>query len=156
MDNIRFRAWDKKDNKIRIVTNLFFDFETRKIVEVQFYECWIDGGYMEDEIIERNIEDVELMQFTGSTDKNGQEIYKSHILKIPDYYLICDDGSGPVYEESHLAEVVYSNKYACYGVDIKSSGEIFSKGFTSFHEIIGEGVSFKIIGNKFENPELIT
>ncbi len=86
-------------------------------------------------------EDGILMQFTGLKDKNGKEIYEGDILK----------GLDPNNEAIELFEVEWDNKY---------SGYFFEYAFSDYgRSTIGCGIEFgfefEIIGNIYENPELM-
>jgi uncharacterized phage protein (TIGR01671 family) len=77
--------------------------------------------------------DVELMQFTGLLDKNGKEIYEGDIL-----------------ENMNWREWNYKNGEKHRVVVKWTSGKKFS-GFG-----IGEDTHYEIIGNIYENPELLS
>ena len=70
--------------------------------------------------------DVELMQYTGLKDKNGKEIYEGDIVEVMD--LIC---------------IVEWGEYRWFFREIQKQDIGFS------------GICMKIIGNIYENPELM-
>lgn len=138
MRKIKFRVWDK-DKEIMMhfkspsllseYTKLQFDCEEYKGI------CEFPIGVEEDNII--------LMQFTGLYDKNGKEIYEGDILS---------DGYDEIREAKFL-EWFNCDAFDCYGYDF-ASGE-----FTQTNDVNG-GLKFRskfeVIGNIWENPELIT
>jgi hypothetical protein len=74
------------------------------------------------------VDDWKLMQFTGLRDKKTKEIYEGDIVKFNDW---SDD------EEVWVKEVVVFEGGAFYPVSLRTSTE------------------FIVIGNIYENPELI-
>ena len=73
MMELKFRAWDKVDKKIRKVMSL--DFYNTRQSEVTLAS---DG-----DIYLRYFEQIELMQYTGLKDKNGKD--GSDFVKVLDF-----------------------------------------------------------------------
>lgn len=81
--------------------------------------------------------EAELMQFTGLLDKNGKEIYEHDLVT----HSSLDD--------SVVGEVVFEKgAFALNGI-LDESG----KDSTFFYNISYKDVS--VVGNRFENPELL-
>jgi hypothetical protein len=81
-----------------------------------------------------NYPEIKIMQFTGCSDKNGKEVYEGDIIR-------CDNGS--------VGAIVYHGENMMYRVD-SYVGKI---GFC--HPIYGYAPPFEVIGNVYENPELV-
>ena len=82
-----------------------------------------------------------LMQSTGLKDKNGKEIYEGDIVKFSD----CDD-------DEYTTPVVWNKDYACFGVSF--SGK-YPVSFDYLEEFYTELKDIEVVGNIYENPELL-
>jgi len=141
MRSIKFRAWDKKSKKMRIIDSIafhglgHFDIPT---LDIKLINLW---GYdiIEDKyfIIRRDPEQFKLLQYTGLKDKNGKEIYEGDVVK----YL---DG-----EFSFIAKVAWSDwMWYLEGINPKES--------FMFDDVAdNETADIEIIGNRFEHPHLL-
>ena len=83
----------------------------------------------------RDFSDVELMQSTGLHDKNGKEVFVGDIIK-------CTRGC--------LHEVYIEEEYG--GTYVGGMPAIYLKGIREGYAWTGDE---KIIGNIYENPELL-
>ena len=139
MREIKFRTWNGK--KIVQVNKIDFDK-----MELDFEGVKSDRP---NEIIIKLR--PELMQFTGLKDKNGKDIYEGDILKA-----IYSKGYGKGnawFEKSVVVEVEDSS----YGYEfvyktIKIVKRVTNKDLLKDWDMYSE---FLVIGNRFENPELI-
>lgn len=125
----KFRAWDK-EIKMMIEISLI-DFEMHVIRGTH----WKFG---ETESIKFN--DIELMQSTGLKDKNGKEIFEGDILEVDD----CGEVLGN-------AKLIWDNEQAAFMIDAISVDDI-----APFYEFVSdEDYFYRVIGNIYENPELL-
>ncbi len=84
---------------------------------------------------------VVLQQFTGLKDKHGKEIYERDIIRAR-WHDSIDAGPGMVkeYDEERVFEVKWEKSYFGYNV---------------VDYPIDDDSTFEIIGNIYENPELL-
>lgn len=113
---IKFRAWDKDMKEMVFVSGIQFDPHSPKE----------KPNIIDERNDIRDLDDIELMQFTGLKDKNGKEVYESDIVKYMDY-----NEAGEV----EFNDVVEYHEGAFYPVCERPSNE------------------FEVIGNIYENPE---
>ena len=134
MDNIEFRAWLKNYKMMVKVERINFDVRT---VEVQIGEG---------DLHEFSFKEVELMQCTGFKDTNNKKIYKDDIISTYDF---AHERTGGRYPDSEIIGRVDFE----FGewVLIENKTEYKYNLFT----LIEHDMELEIIGNKFENPELL-
>lgn len=119
--------------------------KTKKMM-VDIYDISLNPAYIigfsNDEYvgISNIIDDFELMQFTGLYDKNGKEIYEGDIIKYT-------NNQKGVYEIGKKMKgfIVFNEYNQCY-----LSKNNFQKDMNWQY-----AENIKVIGNIYENPELI-
>jgi len=132
MREIKFRAWDKKSKKMRVVSNIVFDSysEFSKNIKVKLVNLWgkifpayDDGECNTDILVQREGNTFVLMQFAGLKDKNGVEIYESDKIIVGE----------------NIGVVSFKDGLFLWGDELLCE-----------YNNIGE-----VIGNIYENPELM-
>lgn len=127
MRKIKFRAWDKKNN--RMLHNVgFYDTDVGRFYKVE--SGMVGGG---DEYL-----DCILMQFTGLKDNNGKEIYEGDLL--------C--------AKLLLKELKIRKKKSIYVTEVTWSDEMDYAGFNISTDEI-KCTEDVIVGNIYENKELL-
>ena len=147
MREIKFRAWDARSKKIIIPFEYRINEVTNKIDDWKIRDelCW----YWSSE------QDV-LMQFTGLKDKNGKDIYEGDIVKC--WKRLCYSDDEVEMQEGYGYASIANSGWSFYYQEIKSDdpndwffygpeGDEFSP--------MPEHETIEIIGNIYENPELI-
>lgn len=130
MNDVKYRVRFKLDQKMFDVCWLIRT-EAPKELRV-FPKAWIT---LEGWVLNRSLEswDVELMQSTGVYDINGKEIYRWDIIK----------------SQWDIREVRYNS-------DMASFIAVRSKEIQSVDDWISLEFVSEVIGNIYENPELIS
>lgn len=136
-DRFKLRIFDKEQKKIIIVTRHFnFGVVNGTVVLLGSYPT-MTGFY--NKRITKEYDDVILMQCTGLRDKTGKLIYEGDI--------VADVSSGCVSTIEYL-----SSSYSLMA-HIRRMDEFIPIEDICFVE--KEGTPFEIIGNIYENPELL-
>lgn len=136
----KFRAWIKPQKYMVGKGDLLvIDYDLAQIMTQQvFFER---GLAVERDIKYYDFEDVVLMQSTDLRDKNGKEIFEGDIISTyTDNLIVQKDNLLGFY-----VEVGEKRNYFAETVDIEYL-DLFAKNF---------GVSVEILGNIYENPELL-
>jgi uncharacterized phage protein (TIGR01671 family) len=125
MREIKFRAWDQLNKKVYPVTQIVM-IGFGKLDGVQID----DGGFRW-----LNGTDIELMQYTGLKDKNGKEIYEGDI--------VINYGE---WNQEYRTVVTYSEGYFTPLVNVEEGHNAIDSYWSN---------SYEVIGNIYENPELL-
>lgn len=112
-----------------------WDKKLKKMFEVSYidFDTKLIGLNIDLEIIIFDFEDIILMQSTGLVDKNGKEIFEGDILGTKDGFL-----NGVVEYRTDLG--MWTNSLVRYN---------------NFERLCSIASDRKIIGNIYENPELL-
>ena len=139
MREIKFRAWDKQ------------------LKEMASVICLNIGEWSEDHILKSKshpytynqvFENIELMQFTGLLDKNGNEIYEGDILLVPEFY------ETPEMANTDYIQWVVVFKFGMFTLENKeNTAESDSASLHS--DLEAYDGDFEVIGNVYEHPELV-
>ncbi|MGM0183466.1 hypothetical protein IGK74_002431 [Enterococcus sp. AZ150] len=121
----KFRAWDKHVKKIRKVTEIHFDDS------LIYLKANNGKGYY------CSFSDIELMQSTGLRDKNGVEIFEGDIIKTGETVDWLNEDMGVIRFLDGAFVIDYHN------LD------------TEFDYICNVSLPVEIIGNIYENPNLL-
>ena len=139
MREIKFRAWDK-NTKIMIP----WDHLVKSRISFRTFR-WA--------LVSENSENIELMQYTGLKDKYGVEIYEGDIEQ-------AENG-----DKNVIVFLLKAGTYCVMPMDIYLNNdyqnEAFSQefmygfGYDLFFDNLTPGKYLNVIGNIYENPELL-
>ena len=126
MREIKFRVWDKTENKMaRNVNEMLFN--SKGLYRVVLNHMGFEFG--------RRVKEVVLEQYTGLKDKNGKEIYEGDIVRTALGY---------------TQKVIWSDMYAAFVAVYKDKDRLNRSSMPYRVDCTDE-----IIGNIHENPELL-
>ena len=125
MNNLKFRAWDKKHKEMFEVIKIEFN---PNIFYMAKKPSWF---------VIRTENEIELMQSTGMFDKNGKEIFEGEIVQ----YL---DG------EYSFVGVVENSAFGIYAKD-----KYDNYRFEDFADENTKEADVVVIGNIYENKKLL-
>jgi len=145
MREIKFRAWDKETEKMwhnnteyyhNDILNKPYSQNLVLTMNGEIRTCqWYENG-----VTLHDFSRYEIMQYTGLKDKSGREIYEGDILEHP------KDGFGRKYGIS------WANDYAGFWY-----APLPIHGMQQYggHLIATDVIEAEVIGNIYENPELL-
>ncbi|UXR50994.1 YopX family protein [Staphylococcus simulans] len=132
---IKFRVWDSLENKMRYDIGVIeFNAFDKNVSALAFNHHLDDTGYGEIDNSQSEYYNAlcfKLMQYTGLKDKNGKEIYESDIVRN-------------LYGELYVVEWLDGSFVLT---------EFYNGGYD--HYIIDSSTEYEVLGNIYENPELL-
>ncbi len=142
MREIKFRAWDKERKKMLYqLTQLKMRVINNNLVLMSDF-IGNSTEYIVDNI--KLWRSFELMQFTGLKDKNGKEIYEGDIVEFN--YIQSNKSLGMFEKIKSVGKVEYIDWLGAYCILFEEDSYVQIK--------LGK-VNFEVIGNIYENPELL-
>ena len=149
----KFRAWHNELGRMMLVKTMFFFANELEELELN------------DSIMNDNIpvypDEIKLMQSTGLHDKNGKEIFEGDILKFNDEWDdYCYEGyvDGSI-EGINFVEIERETTCFTFGKFQTSDSSLLylmRDEHLSFEDLITDkDFEFEIVGNIYENPELL-
>ena len=124
MREIKFRAWSSGRKEMAKVESIHFKGNA----------VYLISKYLR---LVANLDETELMQFTGQKDMNGKEVFEEDILKL---------------ENRDFGIVQYNNLNCNYYIQLINYH--FNVAI-DFKKVFSYQSKVEIIGNKYENPELL-
>jgi len=140
MRKIKFRAWDKDDNIMFYPDKLWHNINLGLKVDTGY-------NFKNGNIIKVDYEKVILMQYTGLHDKNGVDIYEGDIVRLTTKGTSVYDMSDELALQN-IRIIAYDDNECRFNWARSKSGTCFCKNNA-------EKDCFEVIGNKWENPELL-
>lgn len=128
---VRYRAWDSV--KKEMFKDTFAITESGQVVVVEQESVASSPDYV-------FVDHLVIMQSTGLKDKNGKDIFEGDVLEIEDEGEVLGN-----------AKLTWDKERAVFMIEAISVDDI-----APFHEILSdESYSYRVVGNVYENPELL-
>ena len=145
MRELKVRAWDDIEKRMK-----YFDFMD---IHVGVYHptLWKDSEGIPCELDDKRRYPHDLMLLTGLRDKNSNKSYEEDIICFQNNY--PGDTVNPEEVNYDIAVVTYMKEDAAYCARVISGREVGNTH--TMYELLDEYGEFEIIGNKWENPELL-
>lgn len=145
---IKFRAYDKDYERMTYFDDEDYLYQCPFILRLeQVFKK--DSNYDDYEDFEyKDVTDkLELMQYTGLKDKNGKEIYEGDIVKIHKHSY--DYG----FKEDEIGQIKFLD--GAFGFYREKTKNEYYFNDLSTENGYGELEYYEVIGNIYENPELL-
>lgn len=137
------RAWHKRQKRMIMMYDIVsIDFDRQEITEQEVF--FDNEGIPDDrELIDYDFIELEIMQSTGVFDREGVEVYEGDIIRT----------QSPITDENRpepTGVVEYWKGRATFSMVINENKDGYP-----LHQLIKNGISIVVVGNKYENPELL-
>lgn len=137
----KYRAWDKKGEALNEVTAIEWSLE---------YVEFMNGA------VERSFDDVVIMQSTEFKDNNDTEIFEGDVVNIHWFYADFDPVELGAFENEEYAErVTVKKEFGNFGFWWEEADSWVDLATLAMSSRLDEE-SFEILGNIYENPELLS
>lgn len=141
MRNIKYKAWAKNPDLekyiIQDVLRLDFFLGTNTLAKV-YTKSLRQSNPFDVAFDSYDHNKVELLEFTGQYDNEGNEVYTGYIIECSEYHTLKS-------LRGLKAKVIWSDTFLSYGIDTPT------EGFLS----LSETNEYTVIGNIYENKELL-
>lgn len=162
MREIKFRAMPNKDfmrneNQKNTLNSIAY-YTKGEFYDDTFIYGYLADGYIIGKTIEAGeeyfvpsywvpVEKETIGQYTGLKDKNGKKVYEGDIARSGDYTYVVKIGEfAPTWLNEVCGKIGMKKQHKIYGVYAENKDECC---------IMESGHGFEIIGNIYENPELL-
>jgi uncharacterized phage protein (TIGR01671 family) len=150
MREIKFRAWDEVSKRLAEVTNVHpkcHDMAETVVVRDRSGES-----------VNTLFSNYTLMQFTGLHDKNGKEIYEGDVVrachKNEFKSFVCENGEIEWIEHLGQWGVRVPAMLSVESEDKQEKNDAMTWNMLKFN--FKHGLELEVLGNIYENPELLT
>lgn len=147
MDNMKIRAWDKKEKRMCSVVAIWFSLGS----------IILESGIF---VYERKLDEVELMQSTGLKDKNGVEIYEGDIIEFEDESFCYPFDDEAIVEIINRAQVILDKVKGVFLENFMVKDSTIAKEYKYYYDLptSEKTIFFKecsVVGNVFEDENLL-
>lgn len=153
MESLKFRAWHKSWEVMDKVISIDWDHDMVQLQD-EIGNCdWVD------------VESVDIMQYIGLKDVDGKNIWENDIVQV--YYVHTSDSPGMRVKAGDKSEQGYPTLVrkdedgTRFWPFIDGCGGCISYAMKAINHAKGYGSDeygyyiVKVLGNRFENPELL-
>lgn len=131
MREIEFRAWLKKEKEMYKVVDMDFELNWIQVLDEINAPFRKQNGFQNRATIE--LDNIELMQYTGKKDKNGTKIFESDIVLVDEY-------------EQEIAIIKWDEECGNFYFELDNLYLTFDEYYAN---------ELEVVGNIYQNPELL-